>query len=126
MDSLAGDSLFTNMPLEETIEICTNQLFEESETAGGLSKTEFKELLSMATKSSNFVFDWTLYKQIVRVAMGSLLCPTLTNAFLGYYDKNWLERCPLKYRPLYYKKYVLKNMFLYLIHQNITNVSIVT
>ena len=79
----------------------------------------------MATKSSNFVFDWTLYKQIVRVAMGSLLCSTLTNAFLVYSDKNWLQRCPLKYRPLYYKKYV-DDIFFYLIHQNIINVFIVT
>ena len=33
MGSLDVDSLFTNKPLEETIEICTNELFKESETA---------------------------------------------------------------------------------------------
>ena len=47
MGSLDVDSLFTNIPLEETIEICTNELFKESETIEGLSKTE---LLSLATK----------------------------------------------------------------------------
>ena len=31
MDSLDVDSLFTNIPLEETIEICSNELFKESE-----------------------------------------------------------------------------------------------
>ena len=35
MGSLDVDSLFTNIPLEETIEICTNELFKESETAEG-------------------------------------------------------------------------------------------
>ena len=40
MGSLDVDSLFTNIPLEETIEICTNELFKESETVEGLSKTE--------------------------------------------------------------------------------------
>ena len=50
MGSLDVDSLFPNIPLEEIIEICTNELFKESETVEGLSKTEFKELLSLATK----------------------------------------------------------------------------
>ena len=40
MGSLDVDSLFTNIPLEQTIEICTNELFKESETVEGLSKTE--------------------------------------------------------------------------------------
>ena len=38
--------------------------------------------------------------------MGSLLGPTLANAFLVYHEKNWLELCPLGYRPLYYRRYV--------------------
>ena len=58
MGSLDVDSLFTNIPLEETIEICTNELFKETETAEGLNK----ELLSLATKDSHFIFDGTLYK----------------------------------------------------------------
>ena len=42
MGSLDVDSLFTNIALEITIGICTNELFKESETAEGLSKSEFK------------------------------------------------------------------------------------
>ena len=106
MGSLDLDSLFTNIPLEGTIEICTNELFKEFETVEGLSKTEFKELLSLATKDSHFIFDGTLYKQIDGVAMGPSLGPTLANAFLVYPKENWLEHCPLKYRPLYYRWYV--------------------
>ena len=85
MGSLDVDSLFTNIPLEETTEICTNEYFKESETIEGLSKTEFKELLSLATKNSHFIFDGTLYKQINGVPMGSLLGATLANAFLVYH-----------------------------------------
>ena len=44
MGSLDVDSLFTNITLEVTIEICTNELFKESEIVEGLSKAEFKEL----------------------------------------------------------------------------------
>ena len=39
MGSLDVHSLFTNIPLEETIEICTNELFKDSETVETLSKT---------------------------------------------------------------------------------------
>ena len=88
MGSLDVDSLFTNIPLEETIEICTNELFKESETVEGLSKTEFKELLSLATKDSHFIFDGALYKQIDGVAMCSPLGPTLANSFSVYHEKN--------------------------------------
>ena len=42
MGSLDVDSLFTNMHLEENTEICANELFKESESVEGLSKTEFK------------------------------------------------------------------------------------
>ena len=54
-------SLFTNIPLKETIEICTNGLFNESGTVKSLGKTEFKELLSLDTKDSYFIFDRLLY-----------------------------------------------------------------
>ena len=69
MGSLYVDSLFTNILLEKTIEICTNELFEESETVEALRKSEFKEFLSLVTKDSHFIFDGMFYKQIDGVAM---------------------------------------------------------
>ena len=87
MGSLDVDSLFTNIALEENIGMCTNELFKESETVEGLSKSEFKELLSPATKASHFIFDGTLYKQIDDVALGSPLGLTLSNVFLAYHEK---------------------------------------
>ena len=56
MGSLHVDLLFSNIPLEETIEICTNELFKESETVENLGISEFMELLSLATKYSHFIF----------------------------------------------------------------------
>lgn len=81
MGSLHVDSLFSNIPSEKIIEIYTNELFKKSETVVGLSKSEFKELLSLATKESHFIFDGTLCKQVDGVAMVSTLGPTLANAF---------------------------------------------
>ena len=106
MGNLDVDIAFTNIPSEETIEICANGRFKESETVEGLSKTEFKGLLPLVTKDSHFIFDGKLYKQIDVLAMDSPLGPTLVCAFLVYHEKNWLEHCALKYRPLSYRMYV--------------------
>ena len=88
MGCLDVHSLFSNIALEKTIEICANEPFKESGNVEGLSKSQFKELLSLATKDSHFLFDGTLYKQIDDVAMGSSLGPRLGNAVLAYHEKN--------------------------------------
>ena len=79
MRSLDIDSLFTNITLEEIIEICTINLFEQNDIVHGLKKIEFKDLLSSATKELYFIFDSILYKQIDGVTMGSPLGPSLAN-----------------------------------------------
>ena len=52
--NLDVDFLFTNIPLEETIDICLNKLFENMEKVG-LSKIEFKKILSLTTKETHFL-----------------------------------------------------------------------
>ena len=106
MGSLDVDSLFTNIPLDETIDICVNQLFENTDTVEGFTKSELKQLLSLATKESYFIFNGLLYKQIDGVAMGSPLGPSLANAFLSYHEKNWLNNCPQGFKPVFYRRYV--------------------
>ena len=54
MGRLDVDSLFTNIPLEETINICCDTLFKETDIYEGYSKSEFKTLLSLASKESYF------------------------------------------------------------------------
>ena len=105
MGSLDVDSLFTNIPLEEAIDTGTNKVFENTERVG-LSKIEFEELLSLVTKESYFIFNGKLYKQVNGVAMGSPLGPILANAFLVYFEKNWLLNCLSVFKPHYYRGYV--------------------
>ena len=82
MGSLDVDSLFTNIPLEETINICTNY----EDVIEGINKSEFKNLLSLATQESYFIFNDVLYKQKDGVAMGSPLGLTMANVFLSFYE----------------------------------------
>ena len=62
MDNLDVNSLFTNIPLEETINICKDLMHDQNDIVESLNTSEFKELLSLATKGSYFVFNIFLYK----------------------------------------------------------------
>ena len=63
MGSLDVDLLFTNIPLDETIDICTNTIYSEQDVIQGINKEEFRNLLSLATKECYFIFNEILYKQ---------------------------------------------------------------
>ena len=106
MASLDVDSLFTNIPLTETIDICCKLLFRDQPCVDGLSETDFKKLLTLATTESFILFNGQYYQQVDGVAMGSPLGPTLANVFLCYYEKQWLADCPDHFKPSYYKRYV--------------------
>ena len=108
MASYDVDSLFTNIPLDETINICINELFKDKskKKVNGLSKAQIKELLKLATKQSFFMFNNNFYIQKDGVAMGNPLGPTLANAFLSFHEQNWLNKCPKQFRPIFYKRYV--------------------
>ena len=86
MASLDVASLFRNIPLEETIKSCVNDLFSNNFYIGKLSRKDLYELFKLATTESSFIFDNKLYKQIDGVAMGSPLGPTLANSFLCHYE----------------------------------------
>ena len=79
--SLDVHTLFTCIPLNETVDICCDLLFNNTETVDGLSRSEFKELLTIATTESFILFDGEYHRQIDGVAMGSPLGPTLANVF---------------------------------------------
>ena len=94
MGNLDLNSLFTSTPFDKTIDICVNQFFKITDTVEGFTKSELKQLLGLATKGSYFIFNGLLHKQTDGVAMISPHIVSLTNAFLSYHEKNWLNNCP--------------------------------
>ena len=110
-------SLFTNIPLNETINIILDCLFKDDEyldcylfTDGNdvhtLSRSQFKELLELACLDNHFIFNGNMYKQIDEVAMGSPLGPTLAMAFMCFMEEKWLSDCPDGFKPQFYRRYV--------------------
>ena len=60
--------------------------------------------MSAATKELFFIFDNSLYHQVDGVAIGYPLGTTLTNSFLCYYGKEWLNSCPIEFTPKVFKR----------------------
>ena len=106
MASLDVESLFTNIPLKETINNCVNDLHNKNLYNGKLKKSDQFKLMETGTSESSFIFDFLLYKQINGVAMGSPLGFTLANAFLCHYEKEWLDNCPSHFKPIVCRRYV--------------------
>ena len=52
----------------------------------------------MIRKESYFTFNEVLHKQKDGVAVGS---STLANVFLWFYERKWLEKCPLEFKPAF-------------------------
>ena len=51
------NSLFTNIPLDETIEIILNQLFYNNTHFQNFTREQFKELLNLTVKNCHFIFN---------------------------------------------------------------------
>ena len=106
MASFDVTSLFTNIPVDETIEIITNRLFSNWCRFHGLTRSDFTKLLSLSVKNCHFVFNGRLYHQVDGVAMGSPLGPLFANIFMSFHKKDWLHNCPSSFKPLLYRRYV--------------------
>ena len=106
MASFDVTSLFTNIPLDETIDIISNCVFANAVRFHGLTRCEFRKLLCFAVKNCHFLFNGVLYQQIDGVAMGSPLGPLFANIFLSFHEKGWLSKCPADFKPLLYRRYV--------------------
>ena len=101
MISFNIESLFTNIPFEEPINICVDKFFESNTKVNNLTKECFRSLLELATLDSFFIFDGKYYKQKDSVAMGSPLGPTLTNVFLCHFEEQWMSDCPIDCKNIF-------------------------
>ena len=79
-------SLFTNVPLDETIEMCADALYQGHLDCPPIPEETFRELMLNATQGVEFSFNNQIYKQLAGVAMGSPLGPALANIFTSFHE----------------------------------------
>ena len=122
-------SLFTKVPLKQTISIILDDLYKDKcycshinnkKTKCGKKKTtnkrgetctvcldrsDMKWLLETATSRTHFQFNGKIFSQVDGVAMGSPVGPLIANIFMVYLEKKLMKQ--LEQRGLvYWKRYV--------------------
>ena len=84
-------SLFTNVPVDETIKILVERAFKNNWLNKtyklNLQKSDLETLLNLAVKHQLFQFDGNLYEQVDGVAMGSPLGPLPAKTFMCSLEK---------------------------------------
>ncbi|XP_066963222.1 uncharacterized protein [Macrobrachium rosenbergii] len=92
MASLDVETLFTNIPVNETIQIVVDRLFPTPDSAfNNFNSPDFRKLLELAVKDTAFVFNDEVYVQTDGVGMGSPLSCTMADIFkchLEAYDNH--------------------------------------
>ena len=98
-------SLFTNVPLEETINMIGNCTYTETNLSQpAFEKDIFVNLMRLATQGL-FLYKDTLYKQIDGVTLGCPLGQTLANFFMTHMEKQLLCNDP-EASPKLYLRYI--------------------
>ena len=95
-------SLFTNIPLEETLNTAIDVISENYPNVE-FTRKELQKLSKIATSETHFIFNNEIYSQIDGVLMGSPFAPILANIFMGYHEKDWIENTQVL-KPTFYKK----------------------
>ena len=87
-------SLSTNVPLAETIEICSQAFYNGDLPEPIIPKHVFTDLMKIATSSVEFSFNNCMYRQIDGVAMGSPLVRPWQIFLLDFTNLNFLTKFP--------------------------------
>ena len=98
-------SLYTNIPVDQTIEICLSKLYKDNNIVNIITREQMKRLLHYCVKLNHFMFDNQYYDQIDGVAMGSSLGQILADIFMSDLENKVFDTFDGNL-PLFYKRYV--------------------
>ena len=98
-------SLFTNIPLQEIIDIAINLIFNHNPNLD-ITKKELQKRFLFTTSQTHFIFNSKFYNQIDGVAKSSPLAPVLANIFMGFYESKCLNEYNLN-NLKFYLRYVM-------------------
>jgi len=91
------DSLFTNIPVNEVINIILDKLYpphtdRKTFTYAGFKRLDMKRALEWCILNNTFIFNGEYFVQIDGIAMGSPLAPVLADIFLNHVFDNRITR----------------------------------
>ena len=93
-------SVLTNVPIQETIDIAINLIFNHNPNLT-ITRKELKKFFLFTTSKTHFIFNSKFYNQIDGIAMGSPLAHVLANIFMGFHESKWLNEYNLNKTKFY-------------------------
>ena len=96
------ESLFTNVPIDDTIEYILDEIYIYKKLPKFCSRLIMKRLLLKLTTESTFIFQSNYFKQIDGCTMGGPLSVTFANIFLTKLEKDIVR----PHNPPFYKHFV--------------------
>ena len=105
MVSFDVKSLFTNVPLDRTIDIILNRIYDHKELETPITRCEMKEMLTLCTKNVHFTYNRKIFVQTDGVAMGSPLGPVFADIFMIELEKSLLPDIYIQYIK-FWRRYI--------------------
>ena len=96
------ESLFTNVPLQETINYIIDEIYVNKKLKPLCSKLIFKRLLTKLTTECTFTFNNKFYRQTDGCAMGGPLSVIMADIFTTKMENDIVK----PKNPSFYKRYV--------------------
>ena len=96
------ESLFTNVPIHETIEYILDEIYVNKKLPKLCKRSIFKKFLLKLTCENTFMFNDEFFKQIDGCTMGGPLSVILSNIFMTMLER----RVVVPMKPSFYKRFV--------------------
>ena len=96
------ESLFTNIPINETIDFICDEIYIHQKLQPICKRSIFKKLLLKLTTECTFSINDQLCKQIDGVSMGGKLSAVLSDCFMNKMEKDVV----IPFKPKFYKRFV--------------------
>ena len=97
--------LFTNVPLDRTIDIILKRIYDHKELETPITRCEMKEMLTLCTKNVHFTYNRKIFVQTDGVAMGSPLGPVFADIFMIELEKTLLPDIYIQYIK-FWRRYI--------------------
>ena len=99
-------SLFTNVPLNKTVEIILRKVYDEKLINTDIPKKNLEKLLLLCTQETRFTFNGEMYTQMDGVMMRSPIGPVFANIFTSELENNIIPALGDEVRQ--WKRYVIR------------------
>ena len=104
--TLDVQSLYTNIPQDEGIQICLTALGNFYDNRLPLPLGHLRQMFDFILKYNYFGMDDKFYLQIHGTAMGTTFAPNYSNIFMGDFEYKALQNEPNNLQPLIWKRFI--------------------